>query len=176
MTESSWHRAVAGEALDIYGVVPEEVVAGGDTHRDGVGAAGQGDRQAVEHEVHVHFAAAAVLPDFAEDEFRERGVLVGLRPEYVLQRLVDVSRVDDRIGVRRNRKQRIGFLLIARLCDESGRFDHRVVSIRLDPLVRVRVLVGDRRLDCSWQLADGLREGRRFVGRRPAFVDRKSVV
>ena len=76
----------------------------------------------------------------------ERRSLVRHLPQDVLERPVDVRRVDDGVGVRRDREEGVLVRVAARLGDQPIRLDDRVVPIRLDPLARVGVLVGDLRL------------------------------
>ncbi len=105
-------------------------------------------------------AASPVAPNLAEHHLAQRGPVDGLLAEDLLQRAVDVDRVDDRVRVGRNMEQgiRFGFLLTG-LLSSATRLDERVEPLRLDPLVGVGILVRHGRLDGLRKITDRLGEG-----------------
>jgi uncharacterized protein YuzE len=155
------------EPLDVDRVAAEEVVARRESHRDRlVLPIRERHLQAVEEDVHVNLAATTVLPDLAEDHLAERSTVQRLLAEDLLQGLVDVDGVKDRVAVRRDVEQgiRVG-LADECLVAKPTRLDDRVEPIRLDPLVDVGILVGYARLDSARQVANRLGEGGRLVDR-----------
>nr|WP_233741106.1 hypothetical protein [Halobaculum saliterrae] len=90
---------VLSEALDVDGVLTEEVVAGGHAHRDRVRPPRQPDFEAVEHHVHMDLAAAPVAPDLAEHHVAERCPVDSLLAKDLFQGPVHIHRVDDRVTV-----------------------------------------------------------------------------
>jgi hypothetical protein len=86
-------------------------------------------------------AAAPVAPNLAEHHVAQRRLVDGLLAEDLLQRPVDVDRVDDRVRVSGNVEQRVRLrVLISGLLPSSTRLDERVEPLRLDPLVGVGIL------------------------------------
>ena len=138
----------------------EEVVARRDAHRDRVRPAGEPYLEAVEHDVHVDLTTATVASYLAEHHVAQRRPVDGLLAKDLLQRSVDVDRVDDRVTVRRDVEEGIRFSLsFGCLLTSATRLDERVEALGLDPFVGEGVLVRHGRLDGLRELTDRLCEG-----------------
>jgi hypothetical protein len=146
-------------------VAAEEVVARREPHRDRlVLPIRKRHFQAIEEDVHVDLATTPILPDLAEDHFTERPSVQRILAKDLLQWLIHVDGVEDRVAVRRDVEQGIRVWLADEcLVAEPTRLDDRVEPVRLDPLVDVGILVGHSRLDGARQVANRLGKGGRLV-------------